>query len=95
MFPYPGSPDYTRRWGQPDEVAWERAHAHYLSQFGAFSDIQDTRPLPLSPAGASSVPEPDVRRVLDDADVVGGVWTYALELARGPRRTRDRHDVSR
>jgi len=22
MFPYPGSPDYTRRWGAPDDAAW-------------------------------------------------------------------------
>ncbi|MDP9034475.1 MAG: TIGR04295 family B12-binding domain-containing radical SAM protein [Myxococcota bacterium] len=44
MFPYPGSPDYTRRWGLPDDVAWERAHAHYLKEFCAFSDIQESRP---------------------------------------------------
>ncbi|HEY4087997.1 MAG TPA: TIGR04295 family B12-binding domain-containing radical SAM protein [Bryobacteraceae bacterium] len=47
MFPYPGSPDYTRRWGVPDDYAWERAHEAYLSGFGAFSDIQESRPLPL------------------------------------------------
>jgi hypothetical protein len=47
MFPYPGSPDYTRRWGAPDEFAWERAHEAYLSGFSAFSDIQESRPLPL------------------------------------------------
>lgn len=47
MFPYPGSPDYTQRWGVPDDQAWERAHAHYLARFDAFSDIQDSRPLPL------------------------------------------------
>ena len=27
LFPYPGSPDYTRRWGPVDDMAWERAHA--------------------------------------------------------------------
>ncbi|HZU84546.1 MAG TPA: TIGR04295 family B12-binding domain-containing radical SAM protein [Polyangiaceae bacterium] len=48
MFPYPGSPDYVLRWGAPDDAAWERAHAHYLERFRAFSDIQDARPLPLS-----------------------------------------------
>jgi anaerobic magnesium-protoporphyrin IX monomethyl ester cyclase len=48
LFPYPGSPDYTRRWGQPDEQAWERAHAHYLLEYKAFSDIQDDQPLPLA-----------------------------------------------
>ena len=47
MFPYPGSPDYTRRWGVPDDRAWERAMEHYLAEFSAFSDIQDSRPRPL------------------------------------------------
>jgi B12-binding domain/radical SAM domain protein of rhizo-twelve system len=47
LFPYPGSPDYTRRWGAPDDRAWERAHEHYLNQFKSFSDIQDQRPLSL------------------------------------------------
>jgi B12-binding domain/radical SAM domain protein of rhizo-twelve system len=47
MFPYPGSPDYTLRWGAPDDLAWERAHAHYLSNFTEFSELQDVRPVPL------------------------------------------------
>ncbi len=47
LFPYPASPDYRRLWGEPDEAAWERAHAHYLGQFDAFSEIQESRPLPL------------------------------------------------
>ncbi|HEY7388640.1 MAG TPA: TIGR04295 family B12-binding domain-containing radical SAM protein [Bryobacteraceae bacterium] len=47
LFPYPGSPDYTRRWGAPDEHAWERAHAHYLRNFDQFSDVQESKPLPL------------------------------------------------
>jgi len=47
LFPYPASPDYRRLWGEPDETAWERAHAHYLAQFDTFSEIQETRPLPL------------------------------------------------
>jgi hypothetical protein len=47
LFPYPGSPDYRLRWGMPDDAAWERAHAHYLSQFTNMSDIQDAEPLPL------------------------------------------------
>jgi anaerobic magnesium-protoporphyrin IX monomethyl ester cyclase len=47
MFPYPGSPDYTRRWGAPDERAWERAMDHYLTEFEEFSDIQDARPRKL------------------------------------------------
>ena len=48
MFPYPGSPGYARRWGTPDETAWERAMDFYLAQFDEFSDIQNARPLPLS-----------------------------------------------
>jgi B12-binding domain/radical SAM domain protein of rhizo-twelve system len=48
LFPYPGSPEYTLKWGAPDDRAWERAHAHYLAEFDAFSDIQDARPRPLA-----------------------------------------------
>ena len=47
LFPYPGSPDYARRWGRPDDQAWERAVDHYLANFDEFSDIQDARPLRL------------------------------------------------
>ena len=47
LFPYPGSPEYTRRWGVPDELAWERAHASYLQAFAAFSDIQEQEPQSL------------------------------------------------
>ena len=27
LYPYPGSPDYRALWGEPDDEAWERAHA--------------------------------------------------------------------
>jgi hypothetical protein len=47
LFPYPGSPDYRKLWGEPDDQAWERAHDHYLRQFDRFSDIQEQRPLCL------------------------------------------------
>jgi anaerobic magnesium-protoporphyrin IX monomethyl ester cyclase len=47
LFPYPGSPDYRRLWGEADDMAWERAHDHYLRQFDQFSDIQEQRPLCL------------------------------------------------
>jgi anaerobic magnesium-protoporphyrin IX monomethyl ester cyclase len=47
LYPYPGSPDYTRLWGVPDDDAWERAHEHYLGLFDTFSDVQEQRPLPL------------------------------------------------
>jgi B12-binding domain/radical SAM domain protein of rhizo-twelve system len=48
LFPYPGSPEYTLRWGTPDDAAWERAHAHYLAAASGFSDVQDARPLALA-----------------------------------------------
>ena len=47
LFPYPGSPDYTRLWGPPDDLAWERAHEFYLNGYTKFSDIQEQRPEPL------------------------------------------------
>jgi anaerobic magnesium-protoporphyrin IX monomethyl ester cyclase len=47
LFPYPGSPDYTRLWGAPDDQAWERAHAYYLQRFDSFSDVQEQRPVRL------------------------------------------------
>ncbi len=47
MFPYPGSPQYRKLWGLPDDDAWERALDYYLRQFSAFSDLQESRPLPL------------------------------------------------
>jgi anaerobic magnesium-protoporphyrin IX monomethyl ester cyclase len=48
MFPYPGSPGYTRQWGAPDDLAWERAMEHYLARFNQFSDIQEARPRSLA-----------------------------------------------
>jgi anaerobic magnesium-protoporphyrin IX monomethyl ester cyclase len=47
LFPYPSAPDYRQLFGLPDDLAWERAHAHYLAQFDHFSTIQDERPAPL------------------------------------------------
>ncbi|MGE5646651.1 MAG: TIGR04295 family B12-binding domain-containing radical SAM protein [Acidobacteriota bacterium] len=48
LFPYPGSPDYTKLWGAADDFAWERALEHYLRENAEFSDIQDARPLPIA-----------------------------------------------
>ncbi|MGY3443633.1 MULTISPECIES: TIGR04295 family B12-binding domain-containing radical SAM protein [unclassified Bradyrhizobium] len=48
IYPYPGSPDYRKLWGEPDDFAWERAHQHYLAIFDRFSDVQDERPVPLA-----------------------------------------------
>jgi anaerobic magnesium-protoporphyrin IX monomethyl ester cyclase len=47
LYPYPGSPDYRKLWGEPDDIAWERAHEYYLALFNRFSDIQEDRPMPL------------------------------------------------
>jgi anaerobic magnesium-protoporphyrin IX monomethyl ester cyclase len=48
LYPYPSSPSYRALWGEPDDLAWERAHDHYLHAFSAFSDIQEERPVSLS-----------------------------------------------
>jgi B12-binding domain/radical SAM domain protein of rhizo-twelve system len=47
LYPYPSSPDYRRLFGAPDDLAWERAHGHYLTQFDRFSEIQDEQPVAL------------------------------------------------
>jgi B12-binding domain/radical SAM domain protein of rhizo-twelve system len=47
LFPYPGSPDYRKLWGLPDDFAWERALGHYLRENQEFSDIQEAQPLPI------------------------------------------------
>lgn len=47
LFPYPGSPDYRKLWGMPDDGAWERAVDYYLSRYRGFSDIQEQDPAPL------------------------------------------------
>jgi len=47
LFPYPGSPDYRRLWGLPDDQAWERAMNYYLSKYSMFSEIQEQQPKPL------------------------------------------------
>ncbi|HWG36330.1 MAG TPA: TIGR04295 family B12-binding domain-containing radical SAM protein [Terriglobales bacterium] len=47
VFAFPGTPLYTKLWGEPDDRAWERAHEHYLAVNRArqyYSDIQDPRP---------------------------------------------------
>lgn len=48
LFFYPGSPAYREEWGEPDDLAWERAHAHYLGSNSILCDLQDCGPLPLS-----------------------------------------------
>ena len=47
LFVYPGSPEYVRKWGTADDLAWERAHDDYLAINSAFSDIQEQKPQPL------------------------------------------------
>ncbi len=61
LFPYPGSPDYTRRWGAPDDRAWERAHEFYLGSFDEFSDIQEQRPARLVQLESARDPLADAR----------------------------------
>jgi B12-binding domain/radical SAM domain protein of rhizo-twelve system len=61
LFPYPGSPDYTKRWGAPDDSAWERASDHYLEIYKHFSDIQDEQPLPLTELEAGCPVRPSGR----------------------------------
>jgi anaerobic magnesium-protoporphyrin IX monomethyl ester cyclase len=55
LFPYPGSPEYRRMWGMPDDDAWERALNYYLDRYATFSDIQEAQPRRLAelelPAG--------------------------------------------
>ncbi len=78
------SPDYRRLWGAPDDQAWERAHEHYLAAFEQFSDIQDQRPAAAARAGGAHAAADAARGiVLMTIDAVGGVWRYALDLARG------------
>jgi anaerobic magnesium-protoporphyrin IX monomethyl ester cyclase len=48
LFPYPGSPEYRRLWGLPDDFAWERAVDYYLGRHASFSDIQEAKPLRLA-----------------------------------------------
>jgi anaerobic magnesium-protoporphyrin IX monomethyl ester cyclase len=66
LFPYPGSPDYAKRWGAPDERAWERAMGDYLARHEHFSDIQDGHPLRLEELEhAPFGPPPRLRHLQD------------------------------
>lgn len=49
MFPFPGTPDYLKMFGIPDDYAWERAHRYYVSTFRekGYSDIQEAQPASL------------------------------------------------
>lgn len=49
MFPFPGTPDYQRIFGTPDDYAWERAHGYYTDMFHerGYSDIQESHPTSL------------------------------------------------
>lgn len=49
MFPFPGTPDYQKIFGRPDDYAWERAHRYYLETFKdkGYSDIQESIPASL------------------------------------------------
>jgi anaerobic magnesium-protoporphyrin IX monomethyl ester cyclase len=47
LYCFPGSPAYRQRWGHPDDLAWERSHADYLSCHPLLSNLQEERPLSL------------------------------------------------
>jgi len=49
MYPFPGTPDYLKMFGPPDDYAWERAHRYYLGTFRekGYSDIQESQPASL------------------------------------------------
>lgn len=49
MYPFPGTPDYLKMFGPPDDYAWERAHQYYLGTFRdkGYSDIQEAQPASL------------------------------------------------
>ena len=88
LYPYPSSPGYRALWGEPDDDAWERAHAHYLA---CFHRIQRHPGRPAGAAGATgggmlrgALTRP--RRVLMTLDAVGGVWRYSVDLARALER---------
>ena len=104
LYPYPSSPSYRAMWGEPDDVAWERAHAHYLHTFAAFSDIQDERPVPLAGPGGIMLRRPLTPTARADYAGCGraasgathSMWRAALKRtashacwsASGPNRTR-------
>jgi B12-binding domain/radical SAM domain protein of rhizo-twelve system len=67
LFPYPGSPDYAKRWGAPDDRAWERAMGDYLAHHDRFSDIQDDHPMRIEELEHAPVGPPASRsRQLQD-----------------------------
>jgi B12-binding domain/radical SAM domain protein of rhizo-twelve system len=55
LFPYPGSPDYRRLWGLPDDDAWDRAVDYYLETFASFSELQEAKPRPLAELEAGAL----------------------------------------
>jgi len=46
MFPYPGSTIYRRMWGEPDDLAWERALAQYLGSIERSNQVRGARAAP-------------------------------------------------
>ena len=78
LYPYPSSPAYRALWGEPDDDAWERAHAHYLAAFTAFSDIQDERPAAAGATGGRMLRDAmtATAAILMTIDAVGGLWRY-------------------
>ena len=48
IFPYPGSNIYRRKWGEPDDLAWERALHDYLEGVTRLSELQDAWSMPAA-----------------------------------------------
>ncbi|MEG6552508.1 radical SAM protein, partial [Desulfocurvibacter africanus] len=48
IFPYPGSNIYRRKWGEPDDLAWERALQDYHAGVTRLSELQDAWSMPAA-----------------------------------------------
>lgn len=48
IFPYPGSNIYRRKWGEPDDLAWERALQDYHAGVTRLSELQDAWNMPAA-----------------------------------------------
>ncbi len=86
LYPYPSSPDYRQALGRAG-CAGLGAGARALSR-AVRADERDPGAGAIASAGArgrmpAGVTGRAPRRVLLSTDAVGGVWTYALDLARG------------
>ncbi|HAR63290.1 MAG: TIGR04295 family B12-binding domain-containing radical SAM protein [Candidatus Margulisiibacteriota bacterium] len=61
LFPYPGSAEYAKMWGDPDMQAWERAQEYYHNTYTEFNDLQEEHFLHLSEREVRSIHEQRMR----------------------------------